>query len=237
MIKHLLLGAVLIGVASGFAEAQRRGGALVTFAVTVSDPDGKPIPGVLVTVEGPASRSVRTEGGRIALENLPAGNYRLRFEHEAFITLERELTARGAAPIDLKVTLTPAPERPAPPPPPAEPERPVVNARPAIVDVPGLVEKEWVGRGPSKTTRLSCGTDGAVLVMQLTEALMPHDHAESDEVFYVIAGEGRALVGDASHQVKAGMYVFVPRGTRHGLGPAGKNPLIVLSSRPGERCQ
>jgi mannose-6-phosphate isomerase-like protein (cupin superfamily) len=67
--------------------------------------------------------------------------------------------------------------------------------------------------------------------------LMPHEHAESDEIFYVIAGEGKALIGDISHNVKAGVFVFVPRGTRHGLGPTGKNPLIVLSSRPGESCK
>jgi len=66
---------------------------------------------------------------------------------------------------------------------------------------------------------------------------MPHDHADTDESLYVVAGEGTAVVGDASHKLKAGMFVFVPRATRHGLAPTGKNPLIVVSSKPGERCQ
>ena len=211
-----------------------------TFAVAVSDPDGKPIPDVLVTVEGGTSRTVRTEGGRIALENLPAGNYRLRFEREGFLTLERELAARAGAPIDVKVTLKPLPPPPPAPvaPPPApEPMRPKIHSTPAVIDVPALIERNWVGRNPSKTSQVSCGSDGLSEVIQMTQALMPHDHADSDETFYVVAGEGSALIGESSHRLRAGVFLFVPRGTRHGLSPSGKNPLIVLSTRPGERCK
>lgn len=245
-MKNFLLVAVLICSGSVVGvEAQRRGagGAVgsVSFAIAVSDPDGKPIPDVRITVEGAATRTARTEGGRIALENLPAGNYRFRFERDGYLTLERELAARGSAPIDVKVTLTRAPAPPAPPPPPpapvASPTRPTVNAKPAVVDVPALVEKNWVGRSPSKTLPLSCGSDGPTAVMQLKEAIMPHDHADSDELFYVIAGEGKALIADLSYNVGAGMFMFVPRGTRHALAPHGKNPLIVLASRPGEACK
>lgn len=241
-MRKFLLVAVLIGSAMGAEAQQRRGtsGGSGTFAVAVTDPDGKPISNVLVVMEGPENRSVRTEGGRIALENLPAGNYRLRFEREGFLTLERELAARGGAPIDVKVTLKPAPPPPAPPPAPApapEPAKPTVNANPAIVDIPALIDKNWVGRSPSKTLQLSCGTDGLTSVIQLNEALMPHAHADSDELFYVVAGDGSALIGDSSHRLKAGVFVFVPRGVRHGIGPTGKNPLIVLSTRPGERCK
>jgi hypothetical protein len=33
------------------------------------------------------------------------------------------------------------------------------------------------------------------------------------------------------------MFLFIPRGTRHALSRSGKNPLILLSSRPGESCK
>jgi mannose-6-phosphate isomerase-like protein (cupin superfamily) len=244
MMRNFLLVAVLICCAAVPAAAQRRatGGGSATFAIAVTDPDGKPIREVLVTLTGGAARSVRTEGGRIALENLPPGNYRLRFEREGFVTLERELAARGGAPIDVKVTLTPVPPPPAPPPAPepvkpAEPVRPTINAQPAVIDVPALIEKNWIGRSKSKTVPMTCGSDGMTQLIQLNEALMPHDHADTDESIYVVAGEGTAMVGDVSHRLKAGVFVFVPRATRHGLAPTGKNPLIVLSTRPGERCQ
>lgn len=232
-MRHFLLAIVLACCATG-VDAQRRGaGGSVTFAVTVADPDGKPLPDVVVVVEGAANRTARTEGGRIAIEGLPSGSYRLRFEKDGFLTLERELTARGSAPIDVKVTLKPAPAPPAPPAPSAAPVKPIVKANAAIVDVPALIEKEWVGRGASKSTRLSCGTDGETAVMQLTAPIPVQDHADYDETFYVVAGEGTATIADTTQKLKAGMFLFIPRGMPHGLGPTGKNPLIVLTTRAG----
>src|SRR5262249_9125181 len=116
----------------------RRSVGAVTFAVAVADPAGAALGEVKVTVQGPATREGRTENGRIAFENLPAGSYRLRFEHEGFVTLERELTGRGGSPMDVKVTLTPAPEPPKPPPAPepaAPPPAPTVKAETVALDI------------------------------------------------------------------------------------------------------
>ena len=82
-----------------------------------------------VTMQGPAKREARTERGRIVFEDVPAGTYRLRFDREGFISLEREVAARGGAPMDVKVTLTPAP--PPPPPPEAKPAPPEPVAPPS----------------------------------------------------------------------------------------------------------
>ena len=87
-----------------------------------------------------------------------AGTYRLRFEHEGFITLEREVViARGAA--DVSVALNPAPAKPvaAPPPP-----RPAPVAQPAAADAPrgraarscrlvDFIERNFIGSEPQKT--------------------------------------------------------------------------------------
>ena len=233
-MKSVLLVAILIGAAAAGVDAQRRGtGGNVTFAVAVSDPDGKPLPGVAVVVEGPANRTVRTEGGRIAIEGLPSGTYRLRFEKEGFVPLEREIVARGAAPIDVRVTLTPIPAPPPPPAAPVAPPKPVVKANSVVVDVPAWLEKNYVGRGPSKVTRLSCGTDGETAVLQLTAPIPNEEHANYDETFYVVAGEGVTAIAEKAQMLKAGMFIFIPRGTPHRLAPTGKNPLILLTTRGG----
>src|SRR5215210_379428 len=162
-------------------DAQRRGagGGSATLAIVVSDPAGAPISNVLVTVEGAASRSARTEGGRIALENLPSGSYRLRFEHEGFLTLERELTARGGAPVDVKVTLKPAPPPPAPPAPAAPPPSPppAADAKLIVLDLPAVIEKEFVGRAPGRTTSLACGSSSASTMIQVKQPIAEHTHA------------------------------------------------------------
>ena len=156
-----------------------------TLAISVADQSGAPIPNVLVTVEGAASRSTRTEGGRIALEELPLGRYTVRFEQPGFITVERDLTATAGKPIEVKVTMKPLPEPPPPPAPPV-PEPPKAkqtpsNAKPAVFDVPGVIEKEFVGRAAGKTTPLACGGDGNATLIQLNQPLQQHEHDDADE--------------------------------------------------------
>jgi mannose-6-phosphate isomerase-like protein (cupin superfamily) len=218
-------------------KPQPRGPRTATFAILVTGPDGAQIPNVSVTVTGPASRTVRTEGGRIALENLPLGNYQLRFDRDGFVPLERELTARAGAPIEVKVTLTPMPAPPAPPPPPpAPPAKAPSDAKPASFDVPGVAEKEFVRRGAPKTTPLVCGDEGNATLVQINDPLAQHTHVDADEFIYVVAGEGAATVNGTEQRLRAGVLVFVPRGVSHALSKAGRNPLIVMSTRAGGEC-
>jgi mannose-6-phosphate isomerase-like protein (cupin superfamily) len=216
------------------AQQKPRGPRTATFAISVADPAGTPIPNVLVTLEGPASRTARTEGGRIALEELPVGRYTLRFEQEGFVTLERELNATAGKPIEVKVTLRPLPAPP--PPPPAEAPRPSVDATSAVFDLPDVIEKQFVGKAPGRTTALACGSEGTATLIQLNQPLTEHSHDDADEFLYVVAGEGSASVEGRQHKLRAGILLFFPRGMPHRLTPTGRNPLIVLSTRAGEPC-
>jgi len=219
-------------------HAQRRssGGGSATLAIVVSDPSGAPIGDVHVIVQGPASRDARTERGRIALENLPTGNYRLRFEKAGFVTLERELTARAGAPTDVKVTLTPEPPKPAPPPPPIEPVAQPVDALPVTIDLPTFIEKNFIGRAAGKTSPLACGAGGPALLIQAREPIAEHMHADADEYLYVIAGEGSLRTGKTVEPMKAGVLIMVPRGVLHAIAATGRNPLELLSIQAGAHC-
>ena len=235
-MKALLLGLCLsVAVGGSGLDAHQKGAPrTVTFAILVSDTEGTQVPSVMVTVEGPARRVVRTEGGRIALEGLPAGEYRLRFEKDGYLTLERDLTARAGKPIEVKVTLNRAPEPP--PPPPSTPERPTVDAAPAALDLLEVIDKEFIGRGAGKTTPLACGGDGSANLIQVNDPVADHTHADGDEFLYVIAGEGAANIADAAHRLRAGTLLFVPRGVTHRFSRTGRNPLIVLSVTAGAGC-
>lgn len=234
-MRKLLFAAAIAAVVSSVsmqAQQQRRSGRTATLAVSVTDPSGAAVPNVMVTLEGAVSRTVRTEGGRIALEELPPGRYTLRFEREGFVTLERELTANAGKPVDVKVTLKPLPA----PAPALQPPTPVVDARPLLFDVPGVIEKEFVGRAAGKTTQLACGQEGSATLIQLNEPLPTHAHPDADEFLYVVAGEGSASLDGRQEKLRAGLLLFVPRGTPHALAAAGRNPLIVLSTRAGPGC-
>jgi mannose-6-phosphate isomerase-like protein (cupin superfamily) len=218
------------------ADAQRRSGGLATLAISVTDPAGAPLTSVKVTVDGPASRQTRTERGRIAIEELPTGTYRLRFELEGFVTFEREVAARAGAPIDVKVTLTPAPKPPPPPEPVKPAPPPLLNVSPAAIDVPTFLEKNFVGRAVGKVSPLTCASGGSAVLLQMREPLEEHAHDDSDEFVYVIGGEGTARIAGTDHRLQAGMLLMVPRTVRHSFTARGRNPLVVISIKAGLPC-
>jgi mannose-6-phosphate isomerase-like protein (cupin superfamily) len=225
------------------ARTQRRPVGNATLAITVSDPSGGPLADVSVTVEGPISREVRTERGRIALENLPFGTYRLRFDREGFLSFEREVVARTGTPIDVKVTLTPAPAPPpAPPPPPVErkaPEStppPALSSTPVAIDMTTFIEKNYVGRGSGKVSPLACATGGPATLIQVKDPITEHTHADADEFLYTIAGEGSVRAGGKDQPLRAGLFMMVPRGVPHLIVAITRNPLVLLSIKAGEHC-
>jgi mannose-6-phosphate isomerase-like protein (cupin superfamily) len=226
-------------------HAQRRGagatgtaaGGAVTFAVVVTDASGGPLNDAKVTVTGTAERAGRTEAGRLVFEGLRPGSYRFRFDKDGYVSLERELTARGGAPIDVKVTLTAAPPPPAPvepvkPPPPPEH---TIAAKPMGLDLPMYIKNNYVGRAAGKASGLSCTTGGAATLLQINDPIKEHTHADSDEFVYVIAGEGNAQIGSAAEPMSAGMFLVVPRGMAHAF-TATKKPLVFVSILAGDKC-
>lgn len=239
-MRNALLAVAVLILAGNFdiqaQQKQRRAGRTATFAISVSDPAGAALPNVTVTVEGPVSRTVRTEGGRIAIEDVPVGPYTLRFEREGFVTVERQFTATAGKPMAIDVTLKPLPAPPPAPEPPPKPSAGATDAKPAAFDVPGVIEKEFVGRAAGKITPLACGSEGTATLIQLNEPLQQHAHADADEFLYVVAGEGSASVDGRTQKLSAGILLFVPRSTPHSFSATGRNPLILLSTRAGEGC-
>lgn len=62
-----------------------------------------------------------------------------------------------------------------------------------------------------------------------------HTHPNSDEILYVIRGEGEQEVADETRDIGTGDMVFIPEGTEHGTINTGWEPLVLLAvySPPG----
>jgi hypothetical protein len=243
MQRVLVLFLAMMAAASAAESGQRRGaapGGRVTFAILVSDPAGSPIPDVKVTMTGPADRASRTEAGRIVFEDLPAGTYKFRFDKDGFVPFEKEVAARGAAPIDVKVTLTPAA---APPrvdaPPPAAPLAPVPlmsDVKPVVLDMTAFIEKNYVGRASGKTLPLGCSSGGSGMLLQINDPIASHVHSDADEFIYVIAGQGTAKLGTRDEPLGPAVYLLIPRGVSHAFTVGPKKPLVMISIRAGGNC-
>jgi len=56
-----------------------------------------------------------------------------------------------------------------------------------------------------------------------------HNHPDSDEILYVIRGEGEQEIADETREITAGEMVFVPEGVEHGTVNTGWEPLLLLA--------
>lgn len=220
------------------------GGPTTNALFFITDPAGKSIEGVKVTITGPADREATSPaGGFTRVQGLRAGTYRVRFTHERFITFEKEFSWRaGTATPELSITLTPAPPPPPPPPPPVAPPPPATPklpppGTPKTVGLPEFIEKNFIsGREPQKENLVGCSGVGQALLWQIREPWNGRQHESADGMLYVIGGEGRLKLGDREFTVAPGAFAVVPRGTTYSLSRSGRNPLIVLAMLAGAPC-
>jgi mannose-6-phosphate isomerase-like protein (cupin superfamily) len=231
-------------------RATPRPAAAPTAVVIVRDNSGTPLPDVKISVTGTANQSATTGAdGKASLGALRDGPYRLRFEHEGSITLERDITVRNRQPAEIEVALSaapPPPSPPEPPPPPPAPEPPppppssvatAPTSPPVFIAIPAFLDKNYIGREPLKESVLGCLADSTTRVLQLHDNVAEHTHRDLDEIIYVVAGEGAIRVRDQSSAIAAGTLAIVPHGQAHAIERRGKNPLMLLSMLSGTPCR
>lgn len=232
----LLLGSSGTVAAAGQARKPAQP-ARPSMTITVTDLEGKTLPGVQVTASGPVDRAAATdESGTVTFRNMRAGTYRLRFEHEAFVTLEREVT-QGARALPVNVSLSAAPSQPVEP----EPEDKVEGTTgtvpapvpppgpPTRVSIPDFFEQNYLGSAPSQTSLVGCVPAMTTQLLQLREPLGEHTHDDVDEVLYVVGGDGTHRIAGIDYPLSAGVLATVPRGVPHSIERRGRNPLVLLS--------
>ena len=210
--------------------------------VIVRDFSGALLDGVRIVINGPRTVEATTDRSGSARTTLADGSYRLHFERQGFVTLERDVTIKAGRPAEIDAALTAAPPPPAPePPPPApalvHPAAPAPGGPPVIVSIPAFLDKNFIGRDPLKESVLGCTPDVTTRLLQLHDALASHKHVDLDEVLYVVAGDGVVRVQDRQTPIAAGSLSVIPRGVAHEIERRGKNPLILLSTLAGAPCR
>jgi mannose-6-phosphate isomerase-like protein (cupin superfamily) len=212
----------------------------LTLTIMVTALDGKTLPGTTVTATGPVDRESQSDpSGLVTFPNLSPGTYRLRFEHEQFVTLEKEVSLAAGKPLRVSVSLTAAPPPPLPPkpepaplPPPPAPDG---SYSASATSIPDFIEKNYVGNASVKRSPLGCGGSSTSTLIQTKDPIAEHTH-DADEIIYVVAGEGTHKVDGREAPLLAGSFAFVPKGIPHSLNRRGSRPLIFLSTLAGPAC-
>ena len=93
------------GVGRGAGASVRAGGAPGTISGTVRDPDGQPLIGATVRVEGTRFGAAADGGGRFEIAGLPPGTYGLTASFVGFEPYSRSVTLSGGAGLVVDVRL------------------------------------------------------------------------------------------------------------------------------------
>jgi mannose-6-phosphate isomerase-like protein (cupin superfamily) len=215
-----------------------------TLAVQVTDKSGNGIQDVAVAVSGPVERSGATAAdGSISFRSMRAGTYRLRFEHEKYLTLEREITMTRTA-SDVSVALNPAPPKPVtPPPPPPQAAAPPLEQRklrpvePRTMSIPDFLDKNVLRSSePQKASLIACTDGGTARTLQVREPLTNQQNDTADQLLYVLAGAGTVRIKDQSYKADAGWFALIPSGATHSISREGRNPLFLMMVAMGTPC-
>jgi mannose-6-phosphate isomerase-like protein (cupin superfamily) len=115
--------------------------------------------------------------------------------------------------------------------------KPTTKTAPLAVP-PGGGDSFWFMSGRATMKATGAQTDGAfgLLEMQLPPGFGPplHVHAHEDELFWILEGELKALVGDHVVTAGPGGFVFLPRGVPHAFRVEGTAPArFVVTILPG----
>ncbi len=78
-------------------------------------------------------------------------------------------------------------------------------------------------------------TTSAITQCSLAEEILPpgsavgrHHHLVTEEIYYIVEGEGRMTVGDESREVRAGDAVYIPRGNSHTITNTGESEMKII---------
>jgi mannose-6-phosphate isomerase-like protein (cupin superfamily) len=225
-------------------QSSRGSGAGLTLSVEATDMSGTALTGVGVEVDGPVEREGETAQNGIVFRSMRAGTYRVRLTREGFTTLEREVVIRSGQPASVSLALTAAPEKPAPPPAPVVAQAPTPApvpksnrvVEPRTLSIPDFLDNNLIGGEPQKTTLLGCADGGTTRLLQVREPLTDEQHADLDEILYVVAGAGVVRIRNQDTRMQPGHFALVPRGTPHSIRREGRNPIILLSVLTGQPC-
>jgi mannose-6-phosphate isomerase-like protein (cupin superfamily) len=214
-----------------------------TATITVTDQSGAPLPDVHVLLTGALDRSGSTQSnGTVRFDSMRPGTYRVRFEKEGFVILEREIEVRAGQPAPApSVALTAAPPAPPPPPPAPEPAKTMTMPPPGkavSLNVPDFIERNFITNNqPQKVTPVSCSGLANTVLWQVREAWDNREHPDQDAMIYVVGGEGTIRLDGRDVPLQAGSFVQVPRGSSYSLSRRGRNPvLIALATLVGQGC-
>lgn len=102
-------------------------------------------------------------------------------------------------------------------------------SRPEITDLQAQLERDPIGpREAVRVTRLVDSPDMSGLLVQVRGSMPPHFHKLTQEVVYMLRGEGLFQLGSERYPVKAGAVMRIPASQPHTFTNQGQAPAVFF---------
>ena len=99
-----------------------------------------------------------------------------------------------------------------------------------LADVPAFTTKDG-----SEIRELLAHRNSCIRLQSLAEARLPpgartqpHYHPRTEEIYYVLRGQGRMKLEESEREVGPGDAIAIPPGARHTISALGTEPLVFL---------
>ena len=101
--------------------------------------------------------------------------------------------------------------------------------RPDLTDLQAQLERNSIGPGEAvRITKLVESPDMSGILVQVRGSMPPHFHKLTQEVVYMLGGEGMLQLGTDRIPIKAGAVVRIPAGTVHTFTNTGQAPAVFF---------
>ena len=95
----------------------------------------------------------------------------------------------------------------------------------AVIKTPhGSEIRPLIDRTTSMTERCSLAEE----TLPAGKSVHRHYHLATEEIYYILQGEGQMTVGSETREVAAGDAIFIPRGAAHTLENTGQTSMTIL---------
>jgi len=112
---------------------------------------------------------------------------------------------------------------------PAQSPGPQDFSRPEITDLQALLDRNPIGPGEAvRITKLVESPDMSGILVQVRSSMPPHFHKLTQEVVYMLRGEGLFQLGNERYPIKAGAVVRIPAGAVHTFTNQGQTPAVFF---------
>lgn len=82
--------------------------------------------------------------------------------------------------------------------------------------------------------KLDTDAHASTYIIWVKKSVKEHFHKDHTEIVYVLEGQGEMTLGDQTHSISPGDYIFIPKGTHHSVRVTSTSPMKVLSVQTPE---